>query len=136
MFLEKEHNLGGNNGSDIELSEVGEPSSSTIPELESVQSDIDDSKSNSGYVFTLNGGAVSWKSFKQDTTTDSTIVAEYIAAAEAAKEGVWMKKFIKHLGVIPSSMELTPIYCDSGRVITLAREPRSQQNCSEEVPSD
>ena len=26
--------------------------------------DRDDSKSQSGYVFTLNGGAVSWKSFK------------------------------------------------------------------------
>ena len=30
----------------------------------SFQSDIDDSKSVSGYVFTLNGGAVSWKSSK------------------------------------------------------------------------
>ena len=31
------------------------------------QSDRDDSKSQSGYVFTLNGGAVSWKSSKQET---------------------------------------------------------------------
>ena len=30
----------------------------------SFQSDRDDSKSQSGYVFTLNGGAVSWKSSK------------------------------------------------------------------------
>ena len=30
----------------------------------SFQSDPDDSKSISGYVFTLNGGAVSWKSTK------------------------------------------------------------------------
>ena len=29
--------------------------------------DPDDSKSQSGYVFILNGGAVSWKSSKQDT---------------------------------------------------------------------
>ena len=29
------------------------------------QSDPDDSKSTSGYIFTLNGRAVSWKSFKQ-----------------------------------------------------------------------
>ena len=28
------------------------------------QSDLDDSKSISGYIFALNGGAVSWKSFK------------------------------------------------------------------------
>ena len=30
----------------------------------SFQSDVDDSKSNSGYVYTLNGGAVCWKSSK------------------------------------------------------------------------
>ena len=31
----------------------------------SFQTDKDDSKSQSGYVFTINGGAVSWKSSKQ-----------------------------------------------------------------------
>ncbi|KAJ8499554.1 hypothetical protein OPV22_010106 [Ensete ventricosum] len=51
----------------------------------SFQSNIDDSKSNSGYVFTLNGGVVSWKSSKQDTTANSTIEAEYIAVVEAAR---------------------------------------------------
>ena len=38
----------------------------------SFQSNRDDSKSQSGYVFTLNCGAVSWKSSKQETTPDST----------------------------------------------------------------
>ncbi|KAJ8472269.1 hypothetical protein OPV22_026612 [Ensete ventricosum] len=37
MFLENEHILGGNSGSKIELSKVGEPS--TIPKPESVQDD-------------------------------------------------------------------------------------------------
>ncbi|XP_074327533.1 secreted RxLR effector protein 161-like [Apium graveolens] len=46
----------------------------------SFQSEIDDSKSMSGYVFTLNGGAVSWKSSKQSTMADSAAEAEYIAA--------------------------------------------------------
>ena len=54
----------------------------------SFQSDCDDSKSNSGYVFTLNGGAVGWKSSKQDATTDSTTEAEYITMAKVAKEAV------------------------------------------------
>ena len=35
MFLKKEHILGRDNWSMIELSEVGEPSSSIIPRLES-----------------------------------------------------------------------------------------------------
>ena len=49
------------------------------------QSDVDDRSSNSGYVFTLNGGAVSWKSKNQDVITDSMMEAEYAAAAEAGK---------------------------------------------------
>jgi hypothetical protein len=32
----------------------------------------DDRKSTSGYVFTLAGGAISWKSSKQTVTTSST----------------------------------------------------------------
>ena len=74
----------------------------------SFQSDVDDSKSNSGYVYTLNGGAVCWKISKQDTTVDSTTEVEYIAAADAAKEGVWIKKFITDLGFGPTSEELIP----------------------------
>ncbi|KAL0448784.1 UNVERIFIED_CONTAM: Secreted RxLR effector protein [Sesamum latifolium] len=46
----------------------------------SFQSDDDDAKSQSGFVFKLNGGVVAWKSSKQDTTADSTTEAEYIAA--------------------------------------------------------
>ena len=100
----------------------------------SFQSDVDDSKSNSGYVYTLNGGAVCWKSSKQDTTADSTIEAEYIAASDAAKEGVWLKKFITDLGVVPDSEKSTSLYCDNYGAITQIREPGSHQKCSEEVP--
>ncbi|KAL0454843.1 UNVERIFIED_CONTAM: Retrovirus-related Pol polyprotein from transposon TNT 1-94 [Sesamum latifolium] len=50
----------------------------------SFQSDDDDAKSQSDFVFKLNGGVVAWKSSKQDTTADSTMKAEYIAASEAA----------------------------------------------------
>ena len=54
-------------------------------------------------MFTLNGGAVSWCSSKQSVIAGSTCEAEYIAASEAANEGVWMKEFISDLGVIPSA---------------------------------
>ncbi len=56
----------------------------------SFQTDQDDLKSQTGYVFTMNGGAVIWRSSKQDTTADSTTEAEYIAASKAAKEAVWV----------------------------------------------
>ena len=54
----------------------------------SFQIDQDDSKSQSGYVFIIIGGVISWKSSKQETVADSTTEAEYTAASEAAKEGV------------------------------------------------
>ena len=52
----------------------------------SFQSDHDDSRSVSGYIFTLNGGAICWKSFKQHTMADSICEAEYIATLETMKE--------------------------------------------------
>jgi hypothetical protein len=58
----------------------------------SFQTDKDDSTSQSEFVFCLNGGAVSWKSSKQDMVADSMTEAEYIAASEAAKEAVWIRK--------------------------------------------
>ena len=43
----------------------------------------DDRKSMSGYVFTLAGGAISWKSSKQTVTTSSIMYAEFVACYEA-----------------------------------------------------
>src|SRR3990170_3857214 len=54
----------------------------------SFDTDLDDSKSQIRYVYILNGGAISWCSSKQSVVADSTCKAEYIAALEAAKEGV------------------------------------------------
>ncbi|GJW05453.1 hypothetical protein Tco_1564309 [Tanacetum coccineum] len=54
----------------------------------SFQMDKDSTKSQTGYVFVLNGGAVDWKSAKQSTTAMSSTEAEYIVAAEASMEAV------------------------------------------------
>ncbi|GJU62039.1 retrotransposon protein, putative, ty1-copia subclass [Tanacetum coccineum] len=62
------------------------------------ETDRDDTKSQTGYVFILNGGAVDWKSSKQSTTAMSATEAEYIAASEAVMKAVWIRKFILGLG--------------------------------------
>ena len=93
----------------------------------SFQTDHDDSKSQSGFIFTLNGGAVSWKSSKQETVADSTTEVEYIAAAEAAKEGAWLRKFLIELGVVPNASSPLELYCDNSGAIAQAKEPRNHQ---------
>jgi hypothetical protein len=39
--------------------------------------------------------------------------AKYIAASEAAKEAVWIRKFVSKLGVVPSASSLVDLYCDN-----------------------
>ena len=56
--------------------------------MQAFDTDPDDSKSQTGYVFILNGGAVSWCSSKQSVVAGSTCEA---GSSEAANEGVLMK---------------------------------------------
>ncbi|KAJ9556254.1 hypothetical protein OSB04_010868 [Centaurea solstitialis] len=90
----------------------------------SFQTDRDDFRSQSGYVFTLNGGAISWKSSKQDTIADSTTEAEYIAASDAAKEVVWLRNFLSDLRVVASVSRPIDIFCDNSGAVAQAKEPR------------
>nr|GEZ83765.1 retrotransposon protein, putative, Ty1-copia subclass [Tanacetum cinerariifolium] len=53
--------------------------------------DADDLKSQTGYVFILNGGVVDWKSAKQSIFATSSAEAEYIAAYHASKKAVWVR---------------------------------------------
>jgi hypothetical protein len=53
--------------------------------------------------------------------------AEYIAASEAAKEAVWIRKFVSKLGVVPSASSPMDLYCDNSGAIAQAKEPRSHQ---------
>ncbi len=94
----------------------------------SIQIDKDDFRPQSEFVFCLNGGAVSWKSSKQDIVADSTTEVEYITASEAAKEAIWIKKFVSQLGVMASAPSPVNLYCDNSDAIAQAKEPRSHQN--------
>ena len=91
----------------------------------SFQTDKDDYKSQSGFIFLLNEGTVSWKSFKQSMIVDSTTEAEYIAASEVVKEAVWMHKFIAELELVLSITDPIIIYCDNNGAIAQAKEPWS-----------
>ena len=69
-------------------------------------------------MFCLNGGAISGKSSKKDTVANSTTKAEYIVASKAAKEAVWIKKFITGIGVVPSISNPMDLFCDNNEAST------------------
>ena len=50
--------------------------------------DPDTRKSMTGYLFSLNGGAVSWRSSRQGGVTLSSAEAEFVAASQAGQEAV------------------------------------------------
>ncbi|GJS83907.1 retrotransposon protein, putative, ty1-copia subclass [Tanacetum coccineum] len=91
------------------------------------ETDRDDTKSQTGYVFVLNGGAVVWKSSKQSTTAQHATEAEYIAASEAAKEAFWIRKFIDKLGVVPSNNYPIKMNYDNSAAIIMAKESGIQK---------
>ena len=57
-------------------------------------SDSDEIKSISGYVFTLGGGAVAWKSSKQTLIATSTMKLEFIVIEYSSKEVEWLRNFL------------------------------------------
>jgi hypothetical protein len=61
----------------------------------------------SGYVFTLGGGAVSWKSCKQTILTRSTMEAELTALDTATVEAEWLRELLMDLPVVENQYPLS-----------------------------
>ncbi|KAL8126521.1 hypothetical protein AgCh_013699 [Apium graveolens] len=78
----------------------------------------DEMRSTSGMLFTFAGGAVAWQSKLQKCVALSTTESEYIAACEAGNELVWLKRFLRELGLKQDNFEF---YCDSQSAIDLSK---------------
>ena len=81
--------------------------------------DLDDRRSTAGYVFTLGGGLICWKSMVLSLVVLSTIELEYMAIAEVAKEALRLAGLVKELGIQQGGVQL---HCDSQSVIFFAKE--------------
>ncbi|KAL7001863.1 hypothetical protein U1Q18_052394 [Sarracenia purpurea var. burkii] len=79
---------------------------------------VDDRRSTTGYVFTLAGGPICWRSMVQSLVALSTTESEYMAVTEAGKEALWLKGFVKELGIDQGGVQL---HCDSQSAIYLAK---------------
>ena len=58
-----------------------------------------------------------WKSIKQVCIADSTIEAEYVAASEAAKEEIWLRKLFADLEVIPDAEKAMTLFYENEAAI-------------------
>ena len=76
-------------------------------------SDTKGSKSTSGYLFTLGGGAVSWKSSKKTCIARSTMESEFIALDKAGEEEEWPRHFLEDIPIWPQLVPAICIHCES-----------------------
>ena len=83
-------------------------------------SDRDSRRSTTGYVFMLNQGAVSWKSRLQPTTAASSVEAEYMSAASATREAMWLRTLMADFDL---GIGAVRIWDDSQGAIGLIRNP-------------
>ena len=80
--------------------------------------DLDKRRSTTGYLFTMAGGPVCWRSTLQSTVALSTTKVEYMAVTEAFKEAIWMHGLINDLGILQEHID---VFCDSQSAICLSK---------------
>ena len=80
-------------------------------------------KSVTGWVTTVGGTALSWKSQKQSTVALSTAESEYMAACSVSKECCYLKSILQELQ-FPNQIN---IYCDSTAALSMILNPVQRQ---------
>ncbi|GJS95272.1 DNA polymerase zeta catalytic subunit-like protein [Tanacetum coccineum] len=76
-----------------------------------------DSKATSGYIFSIAGGAVSWKSKKQTVLSQSSMESEIITLATASEETSWLRCLLAEIPLWEKSIPVVLIHCDSTAAI-------------------
>ena len=83
--------------------------------------DVNDRKSTGGLIFFMAGGPIAWQSSKQKVVALSSCEAEYIAAAGAACEGVWLARLLAEL--IGGAVRAPKLMVDNKSAIALMKNP-------------
>jgi hypothetical protein len=82
---------------------------------------LDTRRSVGGHAYTLGSGVVSWQARKQKTVAASSCEAEYTAAFEASKEGIWLRTLLNSINYTTTGP--TTICCDNNAAINLSEDP-------------
>jgi len=97
--------------------------------------DKDTRRSTTGYLFELANGSVTKRcSKRQNTVSLSTTEAEFIAASEAAREAIWLRKLLSDVGH-PCAMP-SPLYVDNQSAIRLTKKTQSSTDAQNTLMSD
>lgn len=83
-------------------------------------SEPDECRSTGGYVFTLGGAAISWKSKKQTMIAQSSMESEFFALASAGDEAEWLKDLLLDLPLPNMKVPAISIYCDNQATSSVA----------------
>ncbi|XP_039303444.1 secreted RxLR effector protein 161-like [Solenopsis invicta] len=81
--------------------------------------DLETRRSTTGYVFLLGNGAVTWTAQRQKMVTISTTEAEYVAAAAAAKEAIWLRRLLS--GLERNCNRATKVFIDNQSTLRLVQ---------------
>ncbi|KAI5342994.1 hypothetical protein L3X38_010870 [Prunus dulcis] len=81
----------------------------------------DDMRSTSGYTFNLGSGAFSWASIRQSSVALSIAEAEYMSAAEATAQAMWLRFVLSDFG--EEQVEPTQLLCDNTSAIAISKNP-------------
>ncbi|KAL0332989.1 UNVERIFIED_CONTAM: Retrovirus-related Pol polyprotein from transposon TNT 1-94, partial [Sesamum calycinum] len=87
----------------------------------------------SGYVFTLGGGAVSWKSAKQTLITRSTFEAELCALDTTGTEAEWLFGLLSQLPIVSQPLPPIAVHCDSQTTIAKVRSRKYNQKTKRHI---
>jgi ribonuclease HI len=87
-------------------------------------SDVNSRRSHTGWAFIVNGGTVAWQSKCQPTVAASTTEAEYMAAASATREALWLRQLLPEFGINCTPLE---IQTDSKGALASLNNPQITQ---------
>ena len=96
-------------------------------------SDADEIKATSGYIFTLAGAAVVWRSCKQTVLTKSTAEAELVALETATNEAEWLRELLMDLPLLEKPVPPILMYCNNQSMLAQVMNTKDNSKSNKHI---
>jgi hypothetical protein len=94
---------------------------------------VDELYAASGYVFTLGGAVVSWRSCKQKILTRSTMKVELTALDTTTMEADWLHELLMDLPIVEKHLPGVLMNCDNQMVIVKVDSSKDNMKSSRHI---